>query len=74
LVYATCSLLQEENEAVVQAFGQAQREFVPVDAAAVLQHAGVSHAAGLCQAGNLRLWPHIHGTDGFFAAIWAKKL
>jgi 16S rRNA (cytosine967-C5)-methyltransferase len=27
----------------------------------------------LCRAGFLRLWPHLHGTDGFFAAVWQQK-
>jgi 16S rRNA (cytosine967-C5)-methyltransferase len=32
----------------------------------------------LCSGGEngqlyLRLWPHRHGTDGFFAAVWQKK-
>jgi 16S rRNA (cytosine967-C5)-methyltransferase len=30
-------------------------------------------SADLTQAGNLRLWPHLHATDGFFAAIWQKS-
>ncbi len=73
LVYATCSLLQEENEAVAQAFQKANPAFLAVDAAAVLQHLGVVGAEGLCRSGYLRLWPHLHGTDGFFAAIWVKR-
>ncbi len=73
LVYATCSLLQEENEAVVQAFQQSHHEFIAADAATALDRAGVTEAESLCSTGNLRLWPHLHGTDGFFAAIWVKK-
>jgi 16S rRNA (cytosine967-C5)-methyltransferase len=36
----------------------------------------VPQAASLCsgdEAEFLRLWPHRHGTDGFFAALWVKK-
>ena len=34
--------------------------------------------AGLCSGGEsgsryLRLWPHVHHTDGFFAAVWQRK-
>ncbi len=62
LIYATCSLLEEENEAVVDAFLQANRQFVAAAGPA-------GFPAGLLSAqGRLRLWPHRHGSDGFFAA------
>lgn len=32
-----------------------------------------SLAVSLCQGDFLRLWPHQHATDGFFAAIWTRK-
>lgn len=70
LVYATCSLLREENEAVAQAFTQAHRGFQPLRAEELLQRAGVESPDSLCRDGYLRLWPHLHGTDGFFAAVW----
>ena len=73
LVYATCSLLTQENEAVAQAFEQGQRDWVKLDAAEVLQAAGVEAAPNLCRQGYLRLWPHRHHTDGFFAAVWQRK-
>jgi len=73
LVYATCSLLPDENEAVAAAFGQAHPEFMPVDAAECLARAQVTDADKLCHNGQLRLWPHRHGSDGFFAAVWEKK-
>jgi 16S rRNA (cytosine967-C5)-methyltransferase len=41
--------------------------------AALLGNLGVPGAEGLTSAGNLRLWPHLHSTDGFFAAIWHKR-
>jgi len=73
LVYATCSLLREENEAVAERFGAAQPAFAALDAAEVLRHAGVPQADTLCRSGYLRLWPHLHQTDGFFAAVWQRK-
>jgi 16S rRNA (cytosine967-C5)-methyltransferase len=27
----------------------------------------------LDEGGRLRLWPHRHGTDGFFAAVWQRR-
>jgi 16S rRNA (cytosine967-C5)-methyltransferase len=73
LVYATCSLLEAEDEAIAQAFSEAHRDFEPVPAAAALEKAQVVQAAELDSNGYLRLWPHRHGTDGFFAAVWQKK-
>jgi 16S rRNA (cytosine967-C5)-methyltransferase len=74
LVYATCSLLPEENEAVAQAFEcAAAGDFVPLEAAPLLAQARVNAPDGLVQGRYLRLWPHRHGTDGFFAAVWQRR-
>ena len=77
LVYATCSLLVQENEAVAQAFTLANPEFTPLDVAEVRTGLKVEAAATLCSGGDsgqryLRLWPHRHQTDGFFAAVWQR--
>ncbi|WP_416401816.1 RsmB/NOP family class I SAM-dependent RNA methyltransferase [Alicycliphilus denitrificans] len=78
LVYATCSMLPEENEAIAEAFGAAHPDFAPLAAGELLAQLKVEQAAGLCSGGDdgmryLRLWPHRHQTDGFFAAVWQKK-
>jgi 16S rRNA (cytosine967-C5)-methyltransferase len=74
LVYATCSLLEAENEAIALAFTEASsREFAPIAAADVLTRAHVSEAPSLVRGDFLRLWPHRHGTDGFFAAVWERR-
>jgi 16S rRNA (cytosine967-C5)-methyltransferase len=74
IVYATCSLLRAENEDIAQAFTAAQTGFRRLSVQEVLENAKVADAAGLCGEGgtDLRLWPHRHGTDGFYAAIWEK--
>ncbi|UUX94950.1 RsmB/NOP family class I SAM-dependent RNA methyltransferase [Aquabacterium sp. J223] len=72
LVYSTCSLLAPENEAIAEAFGAAHRDFRPLPAADLLAQAQVGEAASLVDGDVLRLWPHRHGTDGFFAAAWQR--
>ncbi|MBT0571577.1 RsmB/NOP family class I SAM-dependent RNA methyltransferase [Curvibacter sp. CHRR-16] len=78
LVYATCSVLPEENEMIAQTFGAAHPDFVPLSAGALLVELKVEQAASLCSGGDdgqlyLRLWPHVHQTDGFFAAVWQRR-
>ena len=72
LVYATCSVLRDENEAIAEAFTAANKEFSPIETSDVLTHLGVEGAAKLCSGPYLRLWPYLHQTDGFFAAVWQK--
>ena len=78
LVYATCSVLPQENEAIAQAFSAANTGFTPLETVELLTQVKVDQAASLCTGpvtgGEfLRLWPHRHGTDGFFAAAWQKQ-
>ncbi|MBP6008103.1 MAG: RsmB/NOP family class I SAM-dependent RNA methyltransferase [Rhodoferax sp.] len=78
LVYATCSVLPQENEAIAQAFSVANPDFTPLPVGEVLAGLKVANASDLCSGGEdnlayLRLWPHRHHTDGFFAAVWQRK-
>jgi 16S rRNA (cytosine967-C5)-methyltransferase len=41
--------------------------------AELLQAAHVSEAESLVAGPFLRLWPHRHHTDGFFAAVWQRR-
>lgn len=78
LVYATCSVLPQENEAIAAQFSAANPDFDPLVAGEVLGGLKVADAASLCHGGEsgqmyLRLWPQRHATDGFFAAVWQRK-
>ena len=74
LVYATCSVLKQENEAIAEAFGAANPGFEALEAPALLRQLGVEKSESLCSGAYLRLWPHLHHTDGFFAAVWQKSV
>ena len=74
LVYATCSILREENEQIAEAFSLANTDFNVLEAGPILTHLGVEHADTLVRGPYLRLWPYLHHTDGFFAAVWQKSL
>ncbi|MHB1566654.1 MAG: RsmB/NOP family class I SAM-dependent RNA methyltransferase [Acidiferrobacter sp.] len=66
LVYATCSVLPAENEEVIRDFLVTHEDFTAVDTPAILARRGI--VTGV-PGGALRLWPHHHGTDGFFAQV-----
>ncbi|MDE2319753.1 MAG: RsmB/NOP family class I SAM-dependent RNA methyltransferase [Rhodospirillales bacterium] len=63
LVYATCSVLQDENEAQTEAFMARHPEFTPLPLEAPEVLSG---------SPTLRLSPAKHGTDGFFAAVMVR--
>ncbi len=69
LVYATCSVLRDENEAIVDRFLASHPQFALGDAAAALKRANVALDTGAM----LKLYPHMHGCDGFFAAILERS-
>lgn len=68
LVYATCSLLGEENDAIADAFLAAHPEFVEADAGTILAAQDIAYSGQ-----RLVLLPHQHGTDGFFAAVFERS-
>ncbi len=69
LVYATCSFLPEENERIVEAFLAAHPDFALVPAGEVLAQQKIALEMG----DYLKLTPHQHGTDGFFAAVLTRR-
>ncbi len=68
LIYATCSILRAENEAVVDAFAAGRPEFKQLSCAELLRAQRIAVDTGE----RLRLWPHAHNTDGFFAAAFER--
>ena len=69
LIYATCSILREENEVIADEFAATHNEFRPTSCAALL----ATQKIALDTGERLRLWPHVHATDGFFAAAFERS-
>jgi len=69
LVYATCSLLNEENDFIVEQFLAAHEDFTLVPMSRVLAEQKIDLEMG----DYLKLLPHKHHTDGFFAAVMERK-
>ena len=65
LVYATCSILAEENEGIVNAFLATHADFHRMPAQEVLAAQGIAIDCGE----DMRLSPQKHGTDAFYAAV-----
>lgn len=61
LLYATCTVLERENEGVVRLFLDRHFDFT-------LERFEMPGPVGAVEAGMVTLWPHRHGTDGFFIA------
>lgn len=68
LVYATCSLLDQENDGIVDHFLATHADFTTRGADALLAKQGID-----LPGARLRLLPHRHGSDGFFAAVLERS-
>ena len=66
LIYATCTIVEEENEKVIERFLAERDDFVLMP---VKEIWGRERAEQVGDALALRLFPHRHDTDGFFAAV-----
>lgn len=64
LVYSTCTILQRENEAVVEEFLRTHADFALAPFSLPV--------CGSCDEGMVTLLPHRHQTDGFFVAKFRK--
>ena len=65
LLYSTCTIRKQENEETVDAFLQGHREFS--------REGFTLPVIGAVPGGMATLWPHIHGTDGFFICKLRKR-
>lgn len=66
LVYSTCTVLRRENEAVAQAFLARHGDFKA-------ETFTLPGEIGDVPSGMITLWPHRHGTDGFFICKMRKE-
>jgi 16S rRNA (cytosine967-C5)-methyltransferase len=69
LVYATCSILQDENEAVALDFAAAHPDFLPIPSGKVLEAQRIALDTGE----HLKLSPQHHATDAFFATVFERR-
>ncbi len=69
LVYATCSILPEENQHIVQNFLASHPDFTRLPAGEVLKQQKIALEMG----DYLELRPNLHATDGFFAAVLERN-
>ena len=69
LVYATCSVLIEENQAQAERFLAEHPDFELIDASQLL----AARTSLQLEGPYLNLRPDVHGTDGFFAAVFERR-
>jgi 16S rRNA (cytosine967-C5)-methyltransferase len=70
LLYTTCSLLEEENEEVVDRFLSGSEDMAHMDMREQFQD---MRQDIFSDRGELRLWPHRHDCDGFYACLMEKR-
>ncbi len=68
LVYSPCSSEPEENEEVAVAFLASRSDFE-----AAVPRGGYADRLPLDAAGHLRTYPHLHGLEAFFAALFRRR-
>jgi 16S rRNA (cytosine967-C5)-methyltransferase len=69
MVYSTCSILDEENREVAEGFLSGHPQFRLIPAVEVLEKERID----LDMGDYFEVWPHRHGTDGFFAAVFERS-
>jgi 16S rRNA (cytosine967-C5)-methyltransferase len=66
LVYSTCTVMPEENELIIRQFLAMHPEYIP-------EAFALPEPIGRVACGMITLWPHLHGTDGFFICKLRRK-
>jgi 16S rRNA (cytosine967-C5)-methyltransferase len=69
MLYVTCTTSQEENDEVVADFLEKNREMALMD---LRNHVPEWGLPLIDNQGFFRIFPHIHGIDGFFGAMLAR--
>jgi 16S rRNA (cytosine967-C5)-methyltransferase len=67
LVYSVCTVTPEETQGVIERFREAHPEFEPEDARGFVPEEIVD------ESGAMRIWPHLHGCDGFYAMRLVRR-
>jgi 16S rRNA (cytosine967-C5)-methyltransferase len=70
LIYATCSVIDAENDVVVDRFLEENQDFEPVLLKEIL---GSDRALQIGDGARLRTAPDTQGIDGFFAAVLRRR-
>ena len=70
MLYTTCTISREENEAVINGFLERNKEMVLEDLRRYVPAWGLDL---IDESGFFRSFPHVHGMDGFFGALLKKK-
>ncbi len=70
LVYATCSLFQEENRKIAEGWLRNAPDFISIPAERSIPS---EIAPSVCEGAYLNVFPDTHGTDGFFVAAFERK-
>jgi 16S rRNA (cytosine967-C5)-methyltransferase len=73
MVYATCSLMPEENFAVVARFLERHPQWEEEPLQPVFEQAGTRLPGLTASAAQFLLLPSLHGTDGFFLARLRRR-
>ncbi|MCX5834690.1 MAG: 16S rRNA (cytosine(967)-C(5))-methyltransferase RsmB [Deltaproteobacteria bacterium] len=66
LVYSTCTIMPEENDQIIESFLSSHPDFQLLDPPGTIPREMIG------ARGQLRSFPHIHGTDGFYGAVLSR--
>jgi len=73
LIYSTCSILAQENQQLVERFLGERPQFTVLEAEPILAAQDIRLEAAQRFEPWFVMLPHLHGSDGFFAAVMERK-